>query len=137
MTLILSRVQHVLVLVLLVIVIASVFLWVWHIVGMHEDGIMQSCLLAGGRVMLCTLSAAGHIGLWQEMSAAVLPVVAVVGILILVFSRQRSSFIQHLPSDQSASWQWFGRVSRAWISLDPLKQAFSQGVLHPKLYNLA
>lgn len=120
------------------LLLATSLLWVWHIVGMPEDGSMQSCLLAGGRIMLCALSAAGQIGLWHEMFAVILPLSAVFGLLTLALVRRHgaASTRHDLQRTYSNAPQWRSRMCREWIPLEPLRQALSQGILHPKIYDL-
>lgn len=134
-----SKMQRAVSVLVLALVLATSLLWVWHIVGMHEDRTMamQSCLLAGGRVMPCALNATEQIGLWHTMYAVILPLAAVVTILASVLWNSGTSIRRHLRRIFSTAPPRFLTRRRDWISLEPLRQAFSQGILHPKLYNLA
>lgn len=126
--------ERTLVLVVLVLLFSASLLWAWHTVGMQENGMMESCLLAGGRVVLCALSSAQQVGLWNEMFTAMLPL-GVFFVLAAAISHGRSEE----PVAHGAPLP-ISRVSArvlAWVSSEPLKRALSQGILHPKTFNPA
>lgn len=128
--------QQIVSLVVLTLLLAASLLWVWHIVGMQKDGTMESCVLAGGRIMLCALSAAAQIGLWQEMFVTVLPLAAAVlfATAILLRLRRGTARESDLESSSSALPAWFIRRFLHWLPREPLRESFSQGLLHPKIY---
>lgn len=134
-----SRTQRTVSCLVLVLLLAASLSWVWHIMGMQEDGAMttQGCLLAGGRVMLCALNEAGQIGLWHAMYTMILPLAVILTMFVSALWGSRTSVTWHLQHIPSTISSWLLSQFRDWISFEPLRRAFSQGILHPKLYNFA
>lgn len=123
-------------LLLLAFLLAASLLWVWHIAGMQQGGAMESCLLAGGRIMLCALSSAGQIGLWQGMFAAVLPLAAAVLAVAAILLKPHGGAVRASDRERglSAIPAWLIQRFRDWLPPEPLRELLSQGILHPKIY---
>lgn len=121
-------------LVLVFLLLFASLLWVSHVMSMQQDGTMEGCFLAGGRVMLCALSAAAQVGIWQVIFTAVLPA----GIIIIVLNRVqfRGSVLRQyvLAGNFAVAFQRFRDQFWHWLLLDPLRYAFSRGIIHAKIY---
>lgn len=106
-----------------------------HSVGMQTDegGTMVGCLWAGEAAM-CQMNAFEHLSLWRNIFTAILSVSTSAALFLalawFIFSRHGRHRLQERILAQPL------RVYTAPdISLgDYLRQAFSQGILHPKIY---
>ena len=117
--------------VLLVLLVGVV--GVWHAVRMDAD--MSGCPLMAQAATLCGMGRAEHIVLWQRLFNAVpqRAVVLMLSFLALsvVLFRLRSSSVY--PEAYQAQPQSYRRLALAFAPLEPLRYAFSQGILHPKI----
>lgn len=106
---------------------------VWHTVSM--DAGMSGCPLMARAATLCDMSPTEHIALWQRLFTAaphrafVLALsIAALGLALPRLASTRACSLLHRVQYQS-----YRRLVLAFVPLDPLKQAFSQGILHPKI----
>jgi hypothetical protein len=124
------------------------FLWIsmfslfYHTSDMGSDGMASSCLFGGEKVSLCTMSFSEIISLWQgsfvglaqetgSLSSVLLLIILAVAIVFVrnllyefserIFSRRILYIKQHFQIN----------------FFNYLKEAFSQGTLNPKVYELA
>lgn len=111
-----------------------------HTAGMqlNDEGGMSGCLFTG-KGMICKMNAVQHLSLWQSTFVAVpqkisgfalLVALAALVIAVRLFKKQRFNFPEREPL--------FLKLHRSQqpnnIFFNPLHYAFSQGILHPKIY---
>ena len=105
-----------------------------HALSMDAD--MSGCPLMAQSASLCRMSPIEHLALWQRLFSA-LPqralLLVVVGFLLSAFLPRRAESML-TTRELGAPYQAYQRSVLTVISLDPLKSAFSQGILHPKIY---
>ena len=109
------------------------------VIGMQTDehGMMSGCLFMSQQASICPMGVMEHIAKWQQLVTAVLStfhtsasfiffLLAVV--IFFIFAYAKSLFFLFTPSPPVVH-------SRQEIALYyHLKIAFSQGILHPRLY---
>jgi len=107
---------------------------VWHALNMHGE--MSGCPLMTYAASLCGMSPIEHLAVWQRVFTAVpqRALMLLLGFLMfgIVLSRLGGSRVR-LWADQ-AQYQATRRLVLVFAPLEPLKRAFSQGILHPKIY---
>ncbi len=105
----------------------------------RTDGTMSPCLL-NGKAEVCTMTFAQHLTQWQNMFTST-PAKAMtlfftllaIGLLILGSAFLKKHFIWAL--ERMAALQKLYVVHHSHLSLfNPLREAFSQGILNPKIY---
>lgn len=112
-----------------------------HSMGMEKqsDGTMSGCLFIG-MDELCAMTSAEHLAAWQSMFAATAPQKALVFSLLILFALIFVFVLVHtrrlfLPwSDYIIHFRLYIRHNPHLSLFDPLKEAFSQGLLNPKIY---
>ena len=114
-----------------------------HMGGMaaSENGDMTGCIFTG-KTMLCKMSIIEHISLWQSMFTAMpqenLILLALVIILVAVLFITKNFISPPRLSRDETSTQKLYLVQHPNLSLfNPLKEAFAQGILNPKIYEFA
>jgi len=120
--------------VLLVLLVGT--LGVWHALSMN--GAMSRCPLMTDAASLCGMNPFEHISLWQRLFTAVPHrafMLMMLGIVVLgvALGRFRGSRVLARADQMQARYQSHRRLVLAFASLEPLKRAFSQGILHPKI----
>jgi FtsH-binding integral membrane protein len=107
----------------------------------NDNGDMTGCIFTG-QVMLCKMSIIEHISLWQSMFTALpqksLALTALVVLLLTAIFVTKNILDPPSLSNNKASAQKLYLAQHPDIPLfDPLKEAFSRGILNPKIYELA
>ncbi len=109
--------------------------------GMEEqnDGKMSGCVFSG-KVEICTMTFSEHISHWQNiftttapqnaLTLALLILLAVVFIVVATFKRN----LLLLSNYYTTRWRLYIRNNPELSLFDPIKEAFSQGILNPKIY---
>ncbi len=122
-------------LVFVVFLLTNVFGLLTHSVGMEMDqrGNMLGCLFMGETTM-CQMNAFEHLSLWQNTFTTILSMSTSAALFLalawFIFSRHG----RHRLQGQILSVQPLHTLRNPDISLgDYLRQAFSQGILHPKI----
>jgi len=107
---------------------------------MREDGTMGGCLFTmGTEAKICPMTTLEHISSWQELFTATFSQSEMLASLILllfafavvvIFKRTRLlSFGHHITF-----WRLYIKHSPHLSFFSPLREAFSRGILHPKIY---
>lgn len=106
----------------------------------NSDGVMTHCLLMNHTPMY-PMSFTEHINLWQTMFSSLLPSVSLMNILILALSLVLTQAFNNLSI---LSLEFLLIQYRIYLKQHPhislfnfLKEAFSQGILNPKIYELS
>lgn len=104
---------------------------------MNERGEMAGCIFVT-QAAICQMNVLEHLNLWQNLFTAIPQKAATVLLMILtlaaiIFSRARRRL--RLFNARLAQSQRFHLFHQTAIrALDYLHEAFSQGILHPKIY---
>lgn len=135
----------------LAVVVLSIFIFITFFganytlgMEMREDGKMSGCLF-DGKAEICPMTFSDHLSRWQGMFTAIpqkaYSLVALF-LLILAFSaflffnlRRRSLLL--LFSRLSDRWRLYLKQNPHLPLFNHLKEAFSQGILNPKIYDSA
>lgn len=127
-----SRTTHIASILLLVFVVTSVF-GMWQMVGPHMDGSMNGCPLMVSMTTLCNMSALEHLSLWQRLFIAIRPNIVLLG-LLLTACALCAVWMRGLFLRESQGLRLYKQKRLLLASLDPLREALSRGILHPKIY---
>jgi len=123
-------------LVLVVLLVST--LGIWHPTGMSASGDMRGCPLMAGAATLCAMDALAHLALWQRMFTAVRSGTVLAGLLLaggaLLVAWSRHLFALRPHDLGRTTFRSYEERSLLAAPLDPLKEAFSRGILHPKIY---
>ena len=129
-------------LLLSVLLVALLTVGVWGAVSsgmMMQDGTMQNCPFMGVTA-LCDMGALEHLTAWQSMFAA-LPTNAASALLLLILLALvlLVRVVGRLPFKVEINWQairqkLYAKHLLASSYAHPLQEAFSQGILNPKVY---
>lgn len=115
-----------------------------HLSGMkmRGDGTMSGCVL-DGQAEICPMTLAEHLDTWQRMFTiipqkadfliALFILISTVGAL-LFFSLKRRLLLL-LFSSLSDRWRLYIRQNPNTPLFNHLREAFSQGILNPKIYD--
>jgi len=113
-----------------------------HTAGMkaNDNGNMEGCIFTG-KTMLCKMGIVEHISLWQGMFTAVpqkdsillaLIVLLITAVFIAI------NYSPHLADIKQKISERFYLLNHPDIKLfNPLRRAFSRGIIHPKIYEFA
>jgi len=106
---------------------------------MRDDGTMGGCLFTGIE-KICTMKFNEHLAQWQSMftttapqkalAFALLLLLAVVFVAVAIFKRN----LLLLFSRYTTRWRLYIKQNPNLSLFNPLKEAFSRGVLNPKIY---
>ena len=103
---------------------------------MNGDGTMSDCFLMN-QTSMCAMHFAEHINIWRLMFNSLLPAVGLVGSLLLVLKVVSGPRIyQNLFAPAYTFLTlWYRRYTKQTFSniFNPLKEALSDGILHPKI----
>lgn len=113
---------------------------VWHAYGMEmkDDGTMGGCFFTSMEE-ICTMTFGEHISQWQSMFtataphnvlAALLVLLAVVFVIVAIPKRNLLLLCGHYAT----CWRLYTKHNPKLSIFNPLKEAFSQGILNPKIY---
>lgn len=126
--------------------IAVSFVWfgtfglLYHMDEMKQDGQMEGCLF-DGQSEICTMNFSEHLSSWQSVFTSLPPNTVLLSLLALaMFSVLITAFWR------DSLFEFFDRIasrSKLYIKqhpqinfFDSLREAFSQGILNPKIYSL-
>ena len=111
-----------------------------YFMGMNPDGTMSHCVFMGG---VCTMTLSDHLISWQGIFTATLQKTFSLDFLLLIVS---IAFILTAITFRSSRGQISSRgltsqiyyKQKQYVSFfNYLKEAFSQGILNPKIYSVA
>lgn len=123
--------------ILLIIFISFVFMSVFGIIlGTNmKNGKISSCPFSALQKTMCQMGLSYHISSWQKLflSARKNPFFIFIVLLFIVFF---ALFTKHFPK-----LAWFVKIktyyhNRAFKIFNHLILAFSDGIIHPNIYNL-
>lgn len=113
----------------------SLCLGSFSMMKMGEMGQVTDCALAR-TASLCPASVAQHLQFWQQVFVTTSPTVILLALMFAVAAFSLKQFIDPLHATATrlrySVWQLLNEP--ALLLGDYLKQAFSQGILHPKIY---
>ncbi len=125
----------------LFIFVSISFFGVSHLLGMkmNSSGEMSGCLFSG-KAEICTMTFLAHLLRWREMFIATIHQNALAFALLILFSVvfvvvaifKRKLFL--LFSYYAAYWRLYIKQNQNFSLFNPLREAFSQGILNPKIY---
>ncbi|MBI2075099.1 MAG: hypothetical protein HYT82_00330 [Candidatus Harrisonbacteria bacterium] len=108
--------------------------------NMKGDGTMSGCLF-DGRAEICPMTFAEHLSHWQGMFTAIpqkanlfvmlLALILVVGALAFFILKQHQLLLLKYFLDR---WRLYLKQNPHILSFHHLREAFSQGILNPKIY---
>lgn len=111
-----------------------------HMSGMiaNESGDMAGCIFTG-KTMLCNMSVVEHISLWQSMLTAIpqenLTILALLTLLVtVIFITTNMLAPPRLSGSEALTKRLYLRGHPDLLLFNPLQEAFSQGILNPKIY---
>ncbi len=104
---------------------------------MHKDGKMSNCpFMMNNSSSLCQMSVTEHMQKWQEMFAAIVSQASsfllIYLVLFISFAYTLTQFTLAPPLTQI--FQRYSKEHPDIRAFNPLLLAFSNGILHPKLY---
>ncbi len=120
---------------------AAFFSMSQKMMGMEKqaDGKMGGCLFSG-KAEICTMTFSEHFAHWQAMFTTVAPqkalalalllLLAVVFVAVGIFKRN----LLLLFSYHVTRWRLYIKQNPNLSLFNPLREAFSQGILNPKIY---
>ncbi len=97
----------------------------------RSDGTMSGCMFSG-KAEVCAMTFAEHLANWQAMFTTTAPqkMLAFVSLLLLVVV-----FVAlFLFSYYTTRWRLYIKQNPNLSLFNPLREAFSQGILNPKIY---
>ena len=99
-------------------------------------GHMANCPFAMGATSLCGMTVFEHISAWENMFASSVPTgIALLLLLLALTVVVRTVHGQDPPEPQDENNPTLRTTTVPFVS--PLLSAFSQGILHPKIYPIA
>ncbi|MEK7117138.1 MAG: hypothetical protein AAB837_03180 [Patescibacteria group bacterium] len=125
--------------------IAVSFLWfgtfglLIHMNEMKQDGHMSGCLF-DGQSEICAMNFSEHISSWQSAFTTLPPsnmllnllALAVFSIFVAVFWRNP---LFEFFERAHLRWKFYIKRNSELNFFNPLREAFSQGILNPKIYD--
>lgn len=111
------------------------------VMGMEKksDGTMSGCMFSG-QAEICTMTFSEHIAHWQAMFTTTAPqkalafalLLLLVVVFVVVAILKRNLLL--LSSYYATRWRLYIRQNPNLSLFGPLKEAFSSGILHPKIF---
>lgn len=131
----------------LYVITAITFLWfalfglIYHMGGVMATDAAEGCLF-GGETRVCTMTFSKHISLWRGVITSLPERIGLFAIFALLVP-----LISFASFAKGSLGEFFRRIALRWrlyrkqnphIKLfDFLREAFSRGILNPKVFNLA
>ncbi len=105
----------------------------------QNDGTMSGCVF-NGKVEMCAMTFSEHLARWQAMFTTIAPqkalILALLVLLAVVFVAvgvfKRNIFL--LSNYYATRWRLYIKQNPYLPLFNPLKEAFSQGILNPKIF---
>lgn len=114
-----------------------------HMSGMeaNKDGNMEGCIFTG-KTMLCKMGIVEHISLWQGMFTAMpqeglLFMALLILLVAVIFVTKNILAPPRLSNGEILTKRLYLKEHPDLPLFNPLKEAFSQGILNPKIYDFA
>ncbi len=120
-------------------VFAVVAMGPWHLMAMDfgDPSAMSNCILMVSEATPCTMDIFAHISYSQTMFVTTVPRMVVTAFLLLFLFTVvlvRRWLMDVLVCRFTVWLSWYACEQRTIVATYYLKQAFSQGILHPKIY---
>lgn len=123
-------------------VILSIF-GLGHMSNMEttKDGAMEGCVFTE-KTMLCKMGIVEHISLWQGMFTAMpqeslMFIALLILLMAVIFVTKNILAPPRLSRSEALTKRLYLRKNPDLLLFDFLKEAFSRGILNPKIYNPA
>lgn len=114
-----------------------------HMSGMeaNKDGNMEGCIFTG-KTMLCKMGIVEHISLWQGMFTAMpqeslLFMALLILLVAVIFVTKNFLAPPRLSNSEALAKRLYLKEHPNLSLFNPLKEAFSQGILNPKIHDFA
>lgn len=102
---------------------------------MMKDGMMNPCPFMDNTASICNMTPLEHVSQWQQMFTTTLQDSVTTALLLLLSLVAVFTFVSVLPRPKRPpARQSFARYRYRERIFDPLRWAFSRGILNPKLY---
>lgn len=126
----------------LIALISVAFFGASQAMGMKQrsDGTMSGCLF-DGKAEICIMSFSQHLSNWQGMFAATTPekinVLALLALIAALFAAVAllRRHVLSLLNYYANRWRFYIKQNSLLVIFNPLQEAFSQGILNPKIYS--
>ncbi len=104
------------------------------------NGRMGNCPFAGSMTKICSMGAVEHISRWQSLFTTTAPQKAITFALLILLAvvfvavaiLKRNLFL--LFSFYATRWRLYIKQNPHLSLFNPLREAFSQGILNPKIF---
>src|SRR3989338_10557198 len=110
---------------------------------MNDNGTMSGCLF-DGRAEICPMTIAEHLSRWQGMFTAIPQKAGLLMLLFALISAVGALVFSILKRNQLLLLKYFSDRWRLYLKQNPhlslfdhLREAFSRGILNPKIYESA
>lgn len=116
-----------------------------HSLGMEmrDNGTMGGCMF-DGQAAICPMTFAEHLSKWQDMftvipqkSIILIQLLVLISTFAIVAFALRQHLLLSLFSYFSERWKFYIKNNPNLALFDRLREAFSQGILNPKIYDFA
>ena len=103
-----------------------------------QSGQMTGCMFSG--TAICTMTPLEHLAAWQSMFSATISNATSIFLLLLLLALVLFvHIVWRLPFKDQLDWlavrqRLYSRRSLAFAYTNPLQEAFSRGILNPKVY---
>ncbi len=115
----------------------SLFGLISTIVAM-EHGIMMDCVFSG-QFEKCTMNLGEHVNTWNIMFNLLVPIAASLSLSFLVVMLVVLTSKKHTSTDAflflKSQLHLYAKLRPVGFFFDYVKEALSQGILHPKIYS--
>lgn len=106
------------------------------------DGTMSGCMFSG-QAEICTMTFSEHLAHWQGMFTTTAPQKALAFVLLILLAMvfaavvilKRNLFL--LFNYYATRWWLYIKNNSHLLLFNPLREAFSQGILNPKIFESA
>lgn len=110
------------------------------VLGLETNSPTANCLFGGHSMSICNMNPIEHIAEWQSVFTTTLQVqriafLAIFALSVFVAFSTRGSWNKFLIHNAPLlSSRLRSRLRDSFQTLDPLREAFSGGILHPKIF---
>lgn len=128
------------------LIVAVAILWsgtfglLYHMNDVKMDGNMEGCLF-DGPAEICAMNYSEHIATWQSMFTILPQNVNLINLLVLTILSIILLFLWRnlfkLFKSITARWRFYVKQYNQIDIFNSLKEAFSQGIINPKIYERA
>ena len=126
--------------ILIAVILVSIMGTIYFMgMGMEPDGKMSHCIFMNMGTEVCFMTLSEHLSLWQQMFVATLQkpfslVVLLVALISTAFLAVSLTQYLQLSIFKNVIFKCYLKQKNYLSFFDCLKEAFSQGILKPKIY---